>query len=105
MVPYDEDKGAIQDFWTLGCAKNGYTVPLGPDQDSQSSCRTGETMSQERKSHGRGWVESSLHLKIVWFDLLTVEDESLLDGEFGALCSLFLFRSRFFQHAEAVQFS
>lgn len=83
MVPYDEEKGAIQEFWTLGCAKSGHNVPLSPDRRSQSSCRTGETMSQERQGQGRRWVESSLHLKIVWFDLLAVEDESLLDRESG----------------------
>lgn len=84
MVPYDESSRKIEEFWKLGHAKGGTDVPPSPGRDSQTSGRTGETVSQDVQGRyrGAGGVEPSLHLKIVWFDLLAVEDEVLLDGEF-----------------------
>lgn len=81
MVPYDEDSGKIEEFWKLGHAKGGTDVPPSPGRHSQTSEKTGETMSQEIQSRWARVEEPSLHLKVVWFDLLAVEDEVLLDGE------------------------
>lgn len=81
MVPYDENKGGIDEFWKLGAAKGGADIPLSPGRkESQSSCVTGDTTSPDRQSKP-GYKESPLHLKIVWFDLLRVEDEVLLHSE------------------------
>lgn len=79
-MPYDETTGKIEEFWKLGHAKGGTDVPPSPGRDSQTSGKTGETNSQDARRHFRGVEEPSLHLKVVWFDLLAVEDDVLLDG-------------------------
>jgi hypothetical protein len=102
-VPYDESRSCIDEFWKLDCAKSGYEQPTsafpvggggkrGREEESHETGQTGATPSPRYSSAagatlsptgvcGRGGGKgTSLHLMVVWFDLLVVGEESLLDG-------------------------
>ncbi|GAA5978700.1 hypothetical protein JCM11641_006147 [Rhodosporidiobolus odoratus] len=97
MVPYDESRSCIDEFWKLDCAKNGYedppTLPSawfpsanGRRRREEESCETGETgktpspmFSISPAAGGKGRHGTSLHLIVVWFDVLVVGEETLLD--------------------------
>ncbi|GAA6027207.1 hypothetical protein JCM8097_002484 [Rhodosporidiobolus ruineniae] len=100
MVPYDESRGCIDEFWELDCAKVGaQDPPAAPvfgtglsgwgcakkrrDEESHETGGTGKTPSPRYSSGlspgGGGAKGTSLHLKIVWFDLLVVGEETLLN--------------------------
>lgn len=103
MVPYNEAESRIDEFWKLDAVKAGHdpttvasnsSSPLKPNgnlNSSQDSNMTGHTESfdasaerrNNRKEGGGGRRENDLHLMIVWFDILLVGDESLLDCKFA----------------------
>ncbi|KAM0787656.1 hypothetical protein ACM66B_003720 [Microbotryomycetes sp. NB124-2] len=89
MVPFNEDERRIDEFWKLPFAKSSaedidHRV-LSPNSP-RSSVLTGHTDSQEEEEAdplarlrsyqvGQG---TSFHLMAVWFDVLLIDDESLL---------------------------
>lgn len=82
MVPFDEDTEQIEEFWKLTHAKAGYTA-TALDNDSQSSAATSHGSPGKIKDPFAmlpSTRHSSLHLMIVWFDLVLVENESLLNS-------------------------
>ncbi|BGP16121.1 hypothetical protein JCM10213v2_004115 [Rhodosporidiobolus nylandii] len=92
MVPYDETRGVIDEFWKLDCAKAGYDAPppstaglgrRGKDKESYETGETGKTPSPfssgPSPASGGGRRPPDLHLMVVWFDALLVGEESLLD--------------------------
>ncbi|GAA5851191.1 hypothetical protein JCM8547_004160 [Rhodosporidiobolus lusitaniae] len=108
MVPYDESRSCVDEFWKLDCAKTGAEEPpplpafaLSPaarrarwhreERESHETGQTGETPSPkggfgstlspgEAGGGGAGGARgTSLHLMGVFFDLLVVGEESLLD--------------------------
>ncbi|GAA6011978.1 hypothetical protein JCM10207_003447 [Rhodosporidiobolus poonsookiae] len=102
MVPYDESRGCIDEFWRLGEAKQGREDggfrPAGPctwrsgggyrGRRQEESGETGATdvtpsPRQPLDASPDGQAQAArgmnLHLMVVWFDLLVVDDESLLD--------------------------
>ena len=82
MVPFDEDTQQIEEFWKLTYAKAGYST-TAPENDSQSSAATGHSSPGKIKDSFAmlpSAGHSSLHLMVVWFDLVLVEDESLLNS-------------------------
>lgn len=112
MVAYNESESKIDEFWTLPFVKAGFDpsrsmtstyTNLNPTSsssvagDSQDSIETGHTDSYEaslerrRSERIRKRTENNLNLMVVWFDLLLVGDESLLDCEYY----LFLIREAF----------
>ncbi|GAA5899280.1 hypothetical protein JCM6882_009303 [Rhodosporidiobolus microsporus] len=102
MVPYDETRQCIDEFWKLDCAKTGAEEPAPlpfvgsaggkgarrrEEEESHETGMTGATTPSPRQGSGpsplakggEGGKGPGLHLMVVWFDLLLVEDESLLD--------------------------
>ncbi|GAA5824088.1 hypothetical protein JCM11251_001517 [Rhodosporidiobolus azoricus] len=103
MVPYDETRHCIDEFWKLDSAKQGWEEPAPlpftgstggykarrrEEEQSHETGQTGLTTPSPRKvagasplSAGRAEGEKapSLHLMVVWFDLLLVGEESLLE--------------------------
>ena len=85
MVTYNEDDGRIDEFWTLASVKHGGTPTSRGDVSSlndfsQKSTATGHTDSlggTPRKS-ARDHSKVNMHLKVVWFDVLLVDDEVLV---------------------------
>mgnify|MGYP002477571434 CR=1 FL=1 len=112
MVPYDESRSRIDEFWKLAFAKGGAALPPGTagtpferpagrdDRlETQETGGTGATPSPrrsrrlvERGAHDEDERDEDeaaapkddparvLHLMVVWFDVLLLDDESLLDG-------------------------
>jgi hypothetical protein len=98
MVPYDESRRCIDEFWKLDCAKAGFENPPPSfscagekrrrEEESHETGQTGATPSPRYSAAAFSPVEgvvggvrgTALHLMVVWFDLLVVEKESLLDG-------------------------
>ncbi|GAA6048228.1 hypothetical protein JCM3770_006492 [Rhodotorula araucariae] len=112
MVPFDESRSRIDEFWKLACAKGGHDAIVqgtGADvrpwnrrpakrRDEEESHETGATgatpsprrskrlmvsspasgseADERKREHDRA---RNLHLMVVWFDVLLVDDESLLD--------------------------
>ena len=82
MVSWNEDDARIDEFWTLAAVKHGATPAerrLGAH--SQDSVATGHTMSPGGPS-SPGWRgmhrEKGMHLMVVFFDVLLVDDEALV---------------------------
>ena len=89
MIPYNEDDSRVDEFWKVAAVKHE-TMPAGQKEESQDSIETGGTSSLAGISMGRWWRQAEevlppMHLAIAWFDLLLVNEESLLDCEFRAL--------------------
>lgn len=98
MVPYDESRHCIDEFWKLDCAKVGAENPptcaftgggkRGRGEESHETGQTGATPSPRYTGAAFSPIEGAaggvtgteLHLMVVWFDLLVVEEESLLEG-------------------------
>jgi hypothetical protein len=99
MVPYDESRRCIDEFWKLDCAKAGFENPPPPsfscagekrrrEEESHETGQTGATPSPRYSAAAFSPVEgvaggvrgTALHLMVVWFDLLVVGRESLLGG-------------------------
>jgi DNA ligase-4 len=77
MVPFNEEEDRIDEFWKLATVKHNI-VPTGVVANSQDSVETGFTGGD-----GSAEVEAGLdrlHLMIVWFDVLLLDGETLLDG-------------------------
>ncbi|GAA5842570.1 hypothetical protein JCM9279_003622 [Rhodotorula babjevae] len=115
MVPYNESRSRIDEFWKLAFAKGSAALPPGvagtpferpPGRDdrleTQETGGTGATPSPRRS---RRLVEKgahdederdeeeaapkddparNLHLMVVWFDVLLLDDESLLDETYSS---------------------
>ncbi|GAA5897078.1 hypothetical protein JCM8208_006163 [Rhodotorula glutinis] len=112
MVPYDESRSRIDEFWKLAFAKGGAALPPGmagtPSErppgkdDGQETQETGGTGATPSPRRSRRLVERdvpdedeeeaapkddparNLHLMVVWFDLLLLDDESLLDEAYSS---------------------
>lgn len=113
MVPYDETRAQIDEFWKLTFARRGHDAqPLGVDvrapnryhattspvRRDEETYETGNepvtpsprrtkgllgtppSTTSPRQPHEDDKWNGNLHLMIVWFDLLVVDGESLLDG-------------------------
>ncbi|BGP31986.1 hypothetical protein JCM10296v2_003765 [Rhodotorula toruloides] len=105
MVPYHEGRRQIDEFWKLAFAKAGDAVPL---QARSTKWNTRRRAAQEYDSFTTGAnpspnkpmeqqppgsaqaasegdaLGSTLHLMIVWFDVLYMDGESLLDEPYEA---------------------
>jgi hypothetical protein len=79
MVPFDEGVGGIEEFWKLADAKAGHDISPTEDDFSQNSFSTGATTPPGPDLYRYVPALPDLHLKVVWFDALLVDDESLLD--------------------------
>lgn len=88
LVPYEEASGTIEEFWKLGAAKVGLNeLPLQELASQADSYETGATISPRRKQC-RPADAPTLHLKVVWFDILMIDDEALLLCEWmGPFCA------------------
>ncbi|GEM07306.1 ATP dependent DNA ligase [Rhodotorula toruloides] len=106
MVPYHEGRRQIDEFWKLGFAKAGGDAPLDAQSakwttrrraaEEDDSFTTGATPSPNKPmqqqspgsaqaaGEGDALVGSNLHLMIVWFDVLVMDGESLLDQPYQA---------------------
>ncbi|KPV75538.1 uncharacterized protein RHOBADRAFT_53505 [Rhodotorula graminis WP1] len=115
MVPYDESRSRIDEFWKLAFAKGGAALPAGvagtpferpPGKDDrQETQETGGTGATPSPRRSRRLVERdgdeegerdeeeaaakddparNLHLMVVWFDVLLLDDESLLDETYSS---------------------
>ena len=89
MVSFNESAKCIDEFWKLAYIKAGgdYTHAAAASQNSES---TGHTLSlQESCNEYRpaDSIRSSVHLMIVWFDVLLVQETSLLSGKPSAVLS------------------
>ncbi|KAK4056834.1 hypothetical protein OIO90_002084 [Microbotryomycetes sp. JL221] len=86
MVPFNEERQCIDEFWRLPFAKTGDEKPLWPGSP-QSSVLTGHTDSQDEETYASQYLRiealgqfgQKIHLMVVWFDVLLVGDKSLLD--------------------------
>ncbi|GAA5998995.1 uncharacterized protein JCM10292_003242 [Rhodotorula paludigena] len=116
MVPYDETRAQIDEFWKLTFARRGHDAqPLGVDvrapnryhattspvrRDEETYETGNEPVTQSprrtkgllgtppsttspRQPHEDDKWNGNLHLMIVWFDLLVVDGESLLDEAYS----------------------
>lgn len=81
MVPYDEDAGGIAEFWTLASVKSG-GLPTEYETESQESTSTGGTASPESIRAGQHSAPRRLHLMIVWFDLLLLDNQHYLNRSY-----------------------
>lgn len=104
MVPWDEETQSVAEFWRLGYAKLDSPVEVGEEgfpsarrnvaavaAESFETGQTGATPSPMRskaseREEGAGGAfggqrKPGLHLMIVWFDCLLVDDRSLLNGK------------------------
>ncbi|TKA51706.1 hypothetical protein B0A53_05411 [Rhodotorula sp. CCFEE 5036] len=115
MVPWDEETQSVAEFWRLGYAKLDSPVEVGEEgfpsarrnvaavaAESFETGQTGATPSPMRskaseREEGAGGAfggqrKPGLHLMIVWFDCLLVDDRSLLNETYEerrkALCHL-----------------
>ncbi|SGY45760.1 BQ5605_C001g00336 [Microbotryum silenes-dioicae] len=77
MVPFDENTNAPAPFYTLVYAKSGRDDGAAAAEEDAESAMTGSTQ-EETPSDGL-----PLHLHIVWFELLVLDDISLLDTPFS----------------------
>ncbi|BGP07980.1 hypothetical protein JCM10049v2_003825 [Rhodotorula toruloides] len=106
MVPYHEGRRQIDEFWKLAFAKACGGAPLEARStkwntrqraaQEDDSVTTGATPSPNKPaqhqlpsaaqtaSEGDALVGSNLHLMIVWFDVLYMDGESLLDEPYQA---------------------
>lgn len=102
MVPYNEELSRIDEFWKLRAVKHGHlptlASPLTTQEPSAESWETGCTDSMPRAS-GRGGggaydrnqgAESKLHLMVVWFDILLIDEESLIQCGYSHLSILLM---------------
>lgn len=107
MVPWDESRQKISEFWRLGYTKleaadepdENAIPPLGRSAalvaESFETGHTGATPSprSSRVSQDDAWRKPSashtrnngLRLMMVWFDCLLIGDQSLLDGKLVSL--------------------
>lgn len=105
MVPWDEETQSVAEFWRLGYAKLDAPAEVGEEgfppagrnvasaaTESFETGQTGATPSPMRSNNTSGREERTsgafggqrkpgLHLVIVWFDCLLVDDRSLLNGK------------------------
>ncbi|GAA5862001.1 hypothetical protein JCM1840_006904 [Sporobolomyces johnsonii] len=85
MVPYDESRSCIDEFWKLACAKEGRDVSHkerqndGAGREEEESHQTGLTGKTPSPRRAKKEDPPSVHLMVVWFDVLMIEDESLLE--------------------------
>ncbi|GAA5959998.1 hypothetical protein JCM3765_006129 [Sporobolomyces pararoseus] len=82
MVPYNEESHSIDEFWKLAFMKTDSTVPSdsGARRWERETPETGDTGDPPTPRGAAGVKRSSnLHLKIVWFDVLVVEEENLCE--------------------------
>ncbi|KAK4047009.1 hypothetical protein OIV83_005695 [Microbotryomycetes sp. JL201] len=83
MVPFNEGLQQIDEFWKLPFAKTAEDRIVRSPGSTRSSVVTGNTESQEDMaqpdSRGQGEQDTDLHLMAVWFDVLLVDTESLLE--------------------------
>ncbi|BGP40014.1 hypothetical protein JCM10450v2_003994 [Rhodotorula kratochvilovae] len=115
MVPFDESRSRIDEFWKLACAKGGNDALVqgtgtdvrpwnrppaqGRGREEEESHETGATGATPSPRRSRRLAMGSspasgseaevrrtederarnLHLMVVWFDVLLVDEESLLD--------------------------
>lgn len=78
MVPFNEEEDRIDEFWKLATVKHS-VVPTKVIADSQDSIKTGYT-GDDGSFEGDAGLER-LHLMIVWFDVLLLDGETLLEGK------------------------
>ncbi|GAA5927226.1 hypothetical protein JCM1841_004252 [Sporobolomyces salmonicolor] len=85
MVPYDESRSCIDEFWKLSCAKVGRDVPPeelrsgGAGREEEESHETGLTGKTPSPRRAKREEPPGLHLMVVWFDVLMIDEESLLE--------------------------
>ncbi|GAA6059260.1 hypothetical protein JCM10212_006653 [Sporobolomyces blumeae] len=83
MVPFNEDEEQIDEFWKLNSVKTGREDPAPRGRSEQDSIETGGTGATPSPRRGRGMSQiPNLHLMVVWFDMLLVGDESLLETSY-----------------------
>lgn len=88
MVPYNEELSRIDEFWKLSAVKHGHlptlASPLTTQEAVAESWETGCTDSMPKASGREGGynrnegTETKMHLMVVWFDILLLDDESLI---------------------------
>ncbi|KAK4698270.1 hypothetical protein P7C70_g8011, partial [Phenoliferia sp. Uapishka_3] len=84
MVSYNETDKRIDEFWTLASVKHGGipTDYLAADvpTNSQDSTSTGHTNSPGGRGARRNLLDDapSMHLMVVWFDVLLLDETSLV---------------------------
>lgn len=77
IVCYNESTNCIDEFWKLAYVKGGSDLATCADEESQASGSTGHTLSGFQQSRADD-LRATVHLMIVWFDVLLVQEQSLL---------------------------
>ena len=85
MVPFNEDERRFDEYWKLASVKKGLDPSAVAGEDVAESYETGASQEERERREAQVEQQPKLHLAIVWFDVLMVDDTSYLKRA----CSIF----------------